>query len=184
MTRELGIIVPTYNERENVAVLLGSLEKALEGVEWEVIFVDDDSPDGTAEAVAELAASRDYVRCIKRIGRRGLSSACIEGMLASNAKYLAVMDSDLQHDESLLPRMLSVLKEEDLDIVIGSRYVEGGGVGEWDAKRFFFSRLATKVGNLIVRADVKDPMSGFFMLNRIFLIRSRNDCPAGDLRFC
>src|SRR5262249_31788792 len=97
---ELAIVVPTFNERENIAPLLDKLVEALQGIEWEVVFVDDNSPDGTAEHIRELARTNRRVRVLQRIGRRGLSSACIEGMLATPAPYIAVMDADLQHDES------------------------------------------------------------------------------------
>src|ERR1700749_2869147 len=99
---ELTVVIPTFNERQNVAVLLGKLERALAGTEWEAIYVDDNSPDGTSDAVREIARTDRRVRVIERIGRRGLSSACIEGMMASSAPYIAVMDADLQHDESVL----------------------------------------------------------------------------------
>src|SRR6201996_9273481 len=109
---ELAIVIPTLNERDNVPLIVERLNRALAGVAWEVIFVDDDSPDGTADAVRELARRQANVRCLQRVGRRGLSSACIEGMLASSAPYLPVMDGDLQHDETLLPRMLDKIKTE------------------------------------------------------------------------
>jgi dolichol-phosphate mannosyltransferase len=116
--------------------------------------------------VREIALRNPRIRCILRIGRRGLSSACIEGMLSSSAPYLAVMDADLQHDEALLPKMLQTLKNEDVDIVVGSRYVEGGGVGDWDKSRVLISRFAERLSRLVVKADLTDPMSGFFMLRR------------------
>jgi dolichol-phosphate mannosyltransferase len=163
---ELSIVVPTFEESRNVAELFGGLERALGDVGWEVIFVDDDSPDGTASAVRLLAATDCRVRLVHRIRRRGLSSACIEGMLASTAPYVAVMDADLQHDERLLPEMLAALKEGDLDIVVGSRHVEGGSMGEWAAEREVASRFATWLSGLVLKADLKDPMSGFFMLRR------------------
>jgi dolichol-phosphate mannosyltransferase len=106
------------------------------------------------------------VRCIQRIGRRGLSSACVEGILSSSAPFVAVMDADLQHDEALLPAMFRALQSEDLDIVIGSRYVAGGGLGEWGSGRARISDLATRLSRLIVKADLRDPMSGFFMVRR------------------
>jgi dolichol-phosphate mannosyltransferase len=109
---ELTIIIPTYNERDNVGPLLKRLDQTLEGISWEVIFVDDDSTDDTADLVREVALEDARVRCIQRIGRRGLASACIEGMLASSGPFLAVMDADLQHDETLLPKMLKTLKME------------------------------------------------------------------------
>src|SRR5262249_4304561 len=103
---ELTGVVPTFNERDSVVPLVERLAKVLAGTEWEVVFVDDDSPDGTAEVVRQLARNDPRVRCVQRIARRGLSSACIEGMLTSAALFIAVMDADLQHDEELLPRML------------------------------------------------------------------------------
>ena len=172
---ELSIIVPTFNERDNVATLVDCLERVLAGHAWEVIFVDDDSPDATAERVREIARNNPRVRCIQRIGRRGLSSACIEGLLSSSAPYQAVMDADLQHEEAILPAMLDVLASGRADIVIGSRYVEGGGVGEWHASRAWMSRFATRLSRLVLHADLGDPMSGFFMLRReVFADRVRN----------
>ncbi|MFZ0789349.1 MAG: glycosyltransferase family 2 protein [Chromatiaceae bacterium] len=161
---ELAVVVPTYCEADNVAEIVRRLDAVLAGIDWELIFVDDDSPDGTAERVREIARRDRRVRVLQRVGRRGLSSACIEGMLATPAPYLAVMDGDLQHDETLLPLMLEVLKRDDLEIVVGSRYVEGGGVGDWNARRQSMSRLATRIGQVLIRADLQDPMSGFFMV--------------------
>ena len=163
---ELTIIAPTYNERGNVVGLVNRLSRCLEHESWEVIFVDDDSGDETAETVRKLAIADRRVRCIQRIGRRGLSSACIEGMLASSAPYIAVIDADLQHDEQVLPQMLKVLRDTDADVVVGSRYVEGGGLGDWDTSRAAVSRFATRLSRLVVPADLTDPMSGFFMLRR------------------
>lgn len=171
-TAELVVVLPTFNERDNVAEMARRLDQVLAGIRWEAIFVDDDSTDGTREVLAKLAAADSRIRFIHRIGRRGLASACIEGMLASTAPLIAVMDSDLQHDEALLPGMVSVLREGGTDIVIGSRYVDGGGMGEWDAKRIAISRFATVLGRTVLKADVTDPMSGFFMLTRELLQRS------------
>jgi dolichol-phosphate mannosyltransferase len=163
---ELTIVVPTFNERDNVEVLLVRLDAALCGIEWEVVYVDDDSPDGTAAKVRELAQNDPRIRCLQRIGRRGLSTAVIEGMLASSAPYLAVIDADLQHDERLLPRMLAAIKEEDLDVVVGSRHSAGGGISEWDRRRVRISNVAARLSRLVIAADLTDPMSGFFMLSR------------------
>ena len=168
---ELSIIIPTFNERVNVEPLLRNLDDALKGVAWEAIFVDDDSSDGTAEHVRGISQNDPRVRCIQRIARRGLSSASIEGMLASSAPYLAVMDGDLQHDETLLKKMLQVLRFEDLDIIVGSRYVAGGSTGDWSKSREKMSRFATAFGRILMRVDIQDPMSGFFMLKRSFLDR-------------
>src|SRR5215471_6807308 len=124
----LSVVAPTRNERDNIVPLYNALESALANIDWEVIVVDDDSNDGTPDAVQWLARHDRRVRLIQRIGRRGLSSACVEGIQASTAPFVAVIDADLQHDESLLPRMLDTLTREPLDLVIGSRYVEHGGI--------------------------------------------------------
>ena len=156
--------MPTYNEAENVAEIVRRVALALEGVDWELVFVDDDSPDETWRRVRALGREDRRVRVLQRVGRRGLSSACIEGMLSTSAPYLAVIDGDLQHDETRLAVMLDRLKGGDLDIVVGSRYTDGGGVGDWDARRQTMSRLAGAIGRALIRVDLKDPMSGFFML--------------------
>lgn len=163
---ELSVIVPTFNERQNVSGIITALSQCFENMTWEVIFVDDDSPDRTAEHVREIARKDGRVRCIQRIGRRGLSAAVVEGMLASSAPYLAVMDGDLQHDEKLLPKMLQILKAENTDIVIGSRYCDGGDTGEWNASRVRISRFAAKISRVVVKSELTDPMSGFFMIKR------------------
>ncbi|WP_341208182.1 glycosyltransferase family 2 protein [uncultured Sphingomonas sp.] len=162
---DLAVVVPTFNERGNVAAVVARLEAALAGLDWEVLFVDDDSPDGTAQAVRDLALHDPRVRVIQRIGRRGLSSACIEGMCATAAPVVAVMDGDLQHDETLLPKMVAVLRDDPtLDLAIGSRFVAGGGTGEWDRDRVAKSALATRIAARVVRTDLSDPMSGFFAI--------------------
>src|ERR1700722_2510301 len=166
---ELSIVVPTFNERDNIAELIGRLVLCLGERSWEVVFVDDDSPDGTSEVVRQHAAADSRVRCLQRIGRRGLSSACVEGMLATAGPYLAVIDADLQHDEQLLPQMLDTLKQSDTDIVIGSRYAPGGDVGDWDARRARMSRFAVRLSRLVVPRELTDPMSGFFMMRRSVL---------------
>lgn len=167
MSKELTVVVPTFNERENVHALLDRLRATLQDVSWEIVFVDDDSPDGTSELVRQIAGEDDRVRCLQRIGRRGLSSACIEGMLSSSSSYLAVMDADLQHDETLLPKMLDALKNDgDIEIVVGSRYIDGGGTGDWGKQRLFISRFATRLGQIALKVALSDPMSGFFMIRR------------------
>jgi len=170
-TLELAVIVPTLNERDNVAPLVQKLDKVLAGVKWEVVFVDDDSSDGTSAAVRELSLNDPRVRIVHRVHRRGLSSACYEGMLATAAPYLAVIDGDMQHDESLLPRMLENLKREKLDLVIGSRNLEPEGMGEGlSRQRVRLSQMGAKLAQLLRGAkDVTDPMSGFFLLDRRFL---------------
>jgi dolichol-phosphate mannosyltransferase len=169
---ELSVIIPTFNERENIRPLIEVLSANLDGIAWEAIFVDDDSPDGTAAAVRALMAEFPNIRCMHRIGRRGLSSACVEGMLASAAPYLAVIDADLQHDLRILPLMLHTLKRDQLEIVVGSRYVDGGGTGDWMRSRVRMSDLATRICDKLLRTSLKDPMSGYFVLSRDLLERT------------
>lgn len=161
---EFAIVIPTFNEKANIPELISRLRRTLNGIRWEVIFVDDDSPDGTSTAVREFGREDPRIRCIHRIGRRGLSSACIEGLLASAAPFLAVMDADLQHDETLLPKMLEVLRTESVDVVVGSRYIEGGGTGSWERSRVRKSRFATRLAQAAVKVPLHDPMSGFFAI--------------------
>ena len=167
----LSVIVPCYNELDNVEELTRRLAQALEGISWEVIFVDDDSPDKTSRKVLDMAFQDARIRLIHRIGRRGLSSACIEGMLSSSAPYLAVMDADLQHDETLLPDMLTALRGQQLDIVVGSRYMHGGGIGGWNSRRAACSRFATRISRSFTQTELTDPMSGFFMIRREALMQ-------------
>lgn len=161
----LSVVVPTFREKDNIALLVQKLDVVLSGIAWEVIFVDDDSPDGTAGEVKTLAASDSRVRCLKRIGRRGLAGACIEGILSSSAPFVAVMDSDLQHDESILPRMFALLQAGGVDLVVGSRYAAGGN-SVLSKRRDAMSRSATTLARRLTGVSLTDPMSGFFMIRR------------------
>ena len=163
---ELAVVIPTLNERDNVPLLVERLNRVLAGTAWEAIFVDDDSPDGTADVVRAIGRRQPNIRVLHRLGRRGLASACVEGILASTAPYAAVMDGDLQHDESLLPTMLARIKAERLDIVVASRHVGEGSVGEWEKSRVMISDVASRLGRLVVKAKLTDPMSGFFLIRR------------------
>lgn len=165
-TPPLVLVIPTLNEADNIHPLLDRLYEVLSGLDWEVLFVDDDSSDATRERIAERASHDKRIRCIHRIGRKGLSSACIEGILASDAAIIGIMDADLQHDETLLPSLYEAVTTEGYDLVIGSRYVAGGGVGGWGQNRQRISRWATKLSQWVTRVKVKDPMSGFFMFQR------------------
>ena len=167
---ELSIILPTFNERGNVEPILERINQALGDTSYEVIFVDDDSRDGTADLVRSIALRDPRVRIIHRVNRRGLSSACLEGMMSSSSPYLAVMDADLQHDEQILPQMLQRLKDENLDIVVGSRNIEGGSMGDFDKSRVTLSMLGRGLSEKICRCKIHDPMSGFFLLRRPFLL--------------
>lgn len=163
---ECAIIVPTLNERDNVPVLLAALDKALAAWVYEIIFVDDWSKDGTPDTVAALAATRHDVRLIRRYGRRGLSTAVVEGALSTIAPLIAVIDADMQHDESVLPTLLDAVRCGATDVAIGSRYCADGSIGQWDASRAKGSALATRLSHLILKSPVSDPMSGFFAVRR------------------
>ncbi len=166
-TAELSVVVPCYNERANVVPLIRKLDAALAGIAWEVIFVDDNSPDGTAAEVRRAAGTDPRVRCIRRIGRRGLASAVIEGALSSSAAYIAVMDGDLQHDETRLPDMLAVLRTGQADLAVGSRHVEGGdNAGLASRWRHALSDGGIRLAQAFLPVRLGDPMSGFFMLPR------------------
>ena len=163
---QLSVIVPTFNERDNVTTLFRRLEKALVGIPFEAVFVDDNSPDGTWQVLRALSQEDSRVRCIRRIGRRGLSGACIEGILASSAPCAAVIDADLQHDETQLPKMLGLLQSGEFDLVVGSRYIEGGSADSFNRQRAGVSVLATGVAKRVLQVEIADPMSGFFMIRR------------------
>ena len=167
---ELSVVVPAFRERDNIPALLRALDQALAGLDWEAIVVVDDALDGTEDLVRERAQQDPRVRCIHRIGRRGLASACIEGMLASSAPYLAVIDADLQHDETLVPQLLGAAQREEADVVVASRYMEGGSPGELAPERVRMSRLAGALSAVLCKG-LTDPMSGFFVVRRSFLER-------------
>ncbi len=162
---ELSIIVPTYNEAENIPKLIELLSDTLSSINSEIIIVDDNSPDKTSDIARKIARQDARVRCIQRIRRRGLSSAVIEGFLASASPYLCVMDADLQHDENLIPDMLASLKQTN-DLVVASRYIENASTGTLSEHRVKISQTATRLGNMILHHKLSDPLSGFFMLKR------------------
>ena len=163
---ELSVIVPTFNERTNIPILVERLARALAGCDWEVIFVDDNSPDGSAAVARAIGAGDSRVRCIHRIGRRGLAGACLEGMLASQARYVAVMDADLQHDETLLGDMLDCLRAGRADVAVASRYLEGGSAAGLSKQRSRVSRWSNTLVRLLLGIALTDPMSGHFMIRR------------------
>ncbi len=166
MSLQLSVVVPCYNERENVSPMVASLDKALAGIAWEVVFVDDNSPDGTADAARAIASVDPRVRCIRRIGRRGLSSAVIEGALSASGDFVAVIDGDLQHDETRLPLMLQAV-EDGVDLAIGSRHVAGGAsTGLSSSFRRRLSTAGIRIARAVTGADINDPMSGFFLVRR------------------
>lgn len=164
---ELTVVSPTFNERANIRPLVAKLDAALKGVAWQIIFVDDNSPDGTAEEVKAVAQKDRRVQCLRRVGRRGLAGAVLEGAMASAAPFVAVIDADLQHDETLLPKMLLVLKGDEADMVVASRFIDPEGLSQGlSATRQKGSRLATWMGRQVLKNDVSDPVSGYFMAKR------------------
>ncbi|MEX6507537.1 glycosyltransferase [Jiella sp. M17.18] len=164
---DLTVVVPTLNEAANVPVLVERLHRALCGIDWEVVFVDDDSKDGTTDAVRRIARRDRRVRCIRRLRRRGLAGACIEGFLSSSAPVVAVIDADLQHDESLLPAIFRMVEADEADLVVASRYAgQGEAAGGLNPLRHWGSRLATRIAGLATKTRLSDPMSGFFAIRR------------------
>jgi dolichol-phosphate mannosyltransferase len=168
---DLVIVVPTLNEVGNVALLIPALEACIQGIEWEILFVDDNSSDGTAAYLNVVMRDNHRVRLLERTGKRGLASACLDGIRASRAPYVAVMDADMQHDERLLSRMLSKLRTESLDVVIGSRTITGGGMGPLSSWRTIVSRAGSVVAGKVCGCSVSDAMSGYFMMRRSYFDR-------------
>lgn len=164
---ELSVIVPTFNEAGNVRLVVEAIDAVLKNITWEVVFVDDDSTDATTLALRELALKDARVRLLHRVGRRGLSSAVVEGILSTSSPYVAVMDADLQHDEAILPMMFEALKSGRADVVVGSRYATGGSIGQWERRRAVVSRVANWLAKLLVRNELTDPMSGYFAVTRV-----------------
>src|SRR3990167_11135087 len=151
----LSLILPTYNEALNLPELLPKIRSVLSQVPHEIIIVDDDSPDHTWKVAQELAEKLGDVHVIRRIGRRGLSSAVIEGFLAAKGDVLAVMDADGQHDLTLIPKLFVAVRSGS-NVAIGSRYIEGGSVGSWDERRYRLSRIATNLAKRLCKVEVND----------------------------
>jgi dolichol-phosphate mannosyltransferase len=166
----MTVVIPTLNEVGNVEVLLERLGLALAGIEFEAIFVDDGSSDGTPELVTQIAQADRRVRLIRRIGRRGLSSAVVEGALASTSPVIAVIDADLQHDETVLPALFQAIARDGHELAIGTRYCGGGSTGDWDEGRRRISRFATRLAAPIMKTPLSDPMSGLFAIRRDVLL--------------
>ena len=159
----LSVVSPTYNEADNLEPFVRELAAVLEGSDYEIVVVDDDSPDLTWKRAEELGRAFPQVRSLRRTRDRGLSSAVIDGFNAASGEIVACIDADLQHDPCILPRMVQEL-EKGAAFAVGSRYVEGGGTGEWSWRRWFSSWMATKLARVILHVNLKDPMSGFFLV--------------------
>ena len=162
----LSIITPTYNEVGNIAKFVNLIELTLKNYDYEIIFVDDNSSDKTHEIIKNLSSKKPHIRCLRRIGRRGLSSAVIEGCLSSSSDLLLVMDADLQHDEKKIPLMLQLIEEKQLDLVIASRFLSHKKVLSLTKYRNALSKFANFLANTISKAKLTDPMSGFFLIKR------------------
>lgn len=163
---EAAVVVPILNEHDNIVPLLERLRAVLPGIAAEIVFVDDGSTDGSAELVERIALYDQRVRLVRRIGRRGLSSAVTEGFLATVAPVVAVIDGDLQHDETILPDLLGAILHDEAELAIGTRYADGGSVGEWAESRIRISRIATRAASVVMKTRISDPMSGFFAIRR------------------
>lgn len=165
MALDLAIILPTLNERDNLAPLIERIEQALGAHGWEVLIVDDNSADGTAEEARRLARSDNRIRVIQRIGRRGLSSAAIEGFCATAAPFVAVMDADHQHDPALIAPMLEAVKSGEVDVSVASRFAEGASTKDWASpEREKLSGIANRLARKLTGVELSDPMSGYFLL--------------------
>ncbi len=162
----MSVIVPTYNEVENIETLLVSLSDALTDLDYEIIVVDDDSPDGTWQRVEELRGRLPRVGLIRRTAERGLSSAVVTGMAAATGDVLAVIDADGQHDETLLPTLVEQISRRGADVAVGSREAPGGSYGDWSTHRRLTSWVGAEVARRIVGVGLTDPMSGFFAVSR------------------
>lgn len=166
MKYKYSIVIPTYNERENVGELISRIEKLLHDMDYQIIVADDDSPDKTWELVDDISVKNKRVSCIRRQGKeRGLSPSIVDGFNQAQGEIFAVIDGDLQHDESFLPKMLKL--GEEYDIVLGTRHADGGGIeGGWPLSRRIVSKMAALAARLILGITVTDPMSGYFVVRR------------------
>ncbi len=167
-----SLVVPTYNERDNMATFTAAVHRALEEIPHEVIIVDDDSPDLTWKLVEEMCATAPWLRVVRRVGRRGLSSAVLEGFDAATAPVLGVMDADMSHDENILPKLIAAV-ESGSDLAVGSRRIPGGGATHWPWYRRVTSWTATMMAKALLHLSISDPMSGFFVMKRELYERSK-----------
>ena len=161
----LSVISPTLNEVENVPRLVEQLARALRDIDYEILIVDDNSADLTWSVAQEISSTNPRVRTLRRMQNPGLGAAVIDGFSAAEGDVIACIDADLQHDPSILPKMLKEL-QKGTDVVVGSRHVDGGSTGEWDRFRRFQSWMATKTAQFLLGIRLKDPMSGYFLLSR------------------
>lgn len=167
----LSLVIPTYNEYQNIGPLIQRITSALEPVtdNFEIIVLDDDSPDGTWQVAEEIARENSHLRVIRRCGERGLGTAVIAGWQAAKGEILGVMDGDLQHPPETLPKLLSSVLDTDAEIVVASRYIDGGGISAWSLGRRLSSWMGAFIASLMlpnILRLVRDPMSGYFLIRR------------------
>jgi dolichol-phosphate mannosyltransferase len=165
----LSLIIPTYNERKNIVPLIRRVTSTLKAAtdDFEIIVVDDDSPDGTWQVAEELAKENSHLRVIRRQDEKGLATAVVAGWKVAKGEILGVMDGDLQHPPETLPELLKSIINTHADIVVASRHVYGGGVSEWSLIRRFVSWTAASIATLalpVLLRAVRDPMSGYFLI--------------------
>ncbi len=167
---QLAVVVPVLNEVGNIHKMVDALTHALQSLHWEVIFVDDGSTDGTIAVLDALALGNRHVRAIRRYNRKGLSTAVVEGAMSTAAPVVAVIDGDMQHDETHLTAMYQAIADDEADMVVGTRYSAGGTAEGLSATRLKGSLALTRLTNLVMRTRCSDPMSGFFMIRRDRLV--------------
>ena len=164
-----SLVLPTYNEADNIARAVAAVCRVLDGRDYEIIVADDDSPDRTWEVAERLGDPR--VRVLRRTENPGLSAAVVDAFGIAKGNLLGVMDADMQHDESILPQMIDALDTHEF--VVGSRAVPGGGYGDWSAHRRFTSWVAAAMARTILRVRIADPMTGYFVLRREVFERAK-----------
>ena len=160
----ISIIIPTYNEKENLPTLFQKISNSLKGELFELIIVDDNSPDGTADFAEYLSKTYKFVKILKRSGKLGLATAIKDGLKLANGEIVLIMDADLSHPPEIIPKLLKAI--DDKDIAIGSRLVEGGGVKNWPMHRKIISKGGDALARIALGVKVSDPMSGFFALKK------------------
>jgi len=171
---KLSVISPTYNESENVGLLIAALEQTLQGMDYEIVISDDDSPDLTWAHVEEIAKRNPRVRALRRTSNHGLGASVVDGFSLARGEVMACIDADLQHDPGILPKMLEEF-DQGADLVVATRYMPGGGTTNWNPFRRFASWIATQMARLLLGVPLLDPMSGYFMLRQKDFLRVRNE---------
>lgn len=172
----LSVVIPTYNEHDNIAVLLDHLVNELSKIQgaYEVIVVDDASPDGTSVVVEQYTKNNSAIRLMPRTGKRDLSAALAMGFDGASGEYVAAIDADLQHDPALLVSMLAAIESRKVDLVVATRYAQGGGIANWNGMRRALSCCATRLSAYVVRTRISDPLSGYFIFRKKLWVTIRS----------